>query len=87
MNEPFGYSASQWESIASTWLSDFSSVPHSRYPTWASYTDEALAQPRASGCSAPQGGDRSVASYAPMESAAPSVRTSPRVIMPSSLRR
>lgn len=46
-----------------------------------------LAQPRAPGCSAPQGGDRSVASYAPMESAAPSVRTSPRVIMPSSLRR
>jgi hypothetical protein len=30
MNEPFGYSASQWESIASTWLSDFSSVPRSR---------------------------------------------------------
>ena len=30
MNEPFGYSASQWESIASTWLSDFSSVSRSR---------------------------------------------------------
>jgi hypothetical protein len=32
-------------------------------------------------------GANTVASYAPMESAAPSVRTSPRVIMPPSLRR
>jgi hypothetical protein len=30
MNEPFGYSASDWESIASGWLSMFSGVPRSR---------------------------------------------------------
>ncbi len=30
MNEPFGYSASAWESVAAGWLSTFSSVPRSR---------------------------------------------------------
>jgi hypothetical protein len=30
LNEPFGYSSSQWISIASSWLSEFSSVPHGR---------------------------------------------------------
>ncbi|WP_051807370.1 cellulase family glycosylhydrolase [Actinoplanes subtropicus] len=30
LNEPFGYSASQWISVASGWLSKFSSVPRGR---------------------------------------------------------
>lgn len=30
LNEPFGYSSSQWISIAASWLSEFSSVPRSR---------------------------------------------------------
>jgi hypothetical protein len=30
MNEPYGYSLSQWESICSGWLSTYSSVPRSR---------------------------------------------------------
>lgn len=30
LNEPYGYSASQWISIASSWLSSFPSVPHGR---------------------------------------------------------
>jgi hypothetical protein len=30
LNEPYGYSLSQWVSICTTWLSDHSSVPHSR---------------------------------------------------------
>lgn len=30
LNEPYGYSASQWISIASSWLAEFPSVPHGR---------------------------------------------------------
>jgi hypothetical protein len=30
LNEPYGYSSSQWISIASSWLSEFSSVPRGR---------------------------------------------------------
>jgi len=30
LNEPYGYSLSQWVSVCSSWLSQFSSVPRSR---------------------------------------------------------